>query len=253
MIDSCSRAGLVALVLIAASGLVVPVSAQAEGGPHATRTELEAILAAASQPASREAQANPYYDAARVRQRLEEGDFQPGDQIRVRVEGYSDLSDTFVVDPNRELILPVIGSIPLRGVLRSELQSHLTESIGRYIRDPQVRTESTIRLVVLGGVGSPGYHSVPSHAQLTELFDTAGGTTRTAQITRMRVERNGARILGGNQLHQAVIAGRSVDQLGLQAGDHFVIPESTRWRQVLAVTSGVSSIVWLVWRVNRMR
>src|SRR6266853_6499932 len=54
--------------------------------------------------------------AAQVRERLRDGDFQVGDRIMLRVEGEAGLTDTFTVRGGRELVLPSIGSVPLSGV-----------------------------------------------------------------------------------------------------------------------------------------
>lgn len=247
---------LLAFALFTFPGLAY---AQSSGSIFATRGELEQLLASqttGSGGAADEQQLGAYVSAAVVRQRLEEGDFHPGDEIQVHVEGYQALSNTFVVDPTRSIIFPEIGAVSLRGVLRSELQEHLTQSLARYIRNPIVRTESTIRVVVLGAVGNPGYYSVRPQAQVTDVLQAAGGPTRNARLMRMRVERGstGNRVIAGDQLHQAVIAGRSLDQLGIQAGDQIVVPQQPTMgpvRQALAWTSAVGSVVWLVLRINR--
>jgi protein involved in polysaccharide export with SLBB domain len=248
--------GLVAFTLSSTPDRAI---AQSSGSIFATRAELEQLLAsqtAGSGVATDEQQLGAYVSAASVRQRLEEGDLQPGDEIQVFVEGYPDLSRTFIVEPSRTIIFPEIGPVSLRGVLRSELQEHLTQSLARYIRNPIVRTESTIRVVVLGAVGNPGYYSVKPHAQVTDVLQAAGGTTSKARLMRMRVERGstGNRVIAGDQLHQAVIAGRSLDQLGIQAGDQIVVPEQPTMgpvRQALAWTSAVGSVVWLAMRIRR--
>jgi protein involved in polysaccharide export with SLBB domain len=250
-----------ALPLLAVLACVVapPAMAQSAGGLFATRAELEQLLSTAP----RQGDANgrhlgDYMQPALIRQRLEEGDFQPGDEIHVEVERFGDLSKTYVVDPIRSIILPEIGAVSLRGVLRSEIQDYLTQTLARYINNPVVRTQTTIRVVVLGGVGNPGYYLVPPHAQVTDVLALAGGTTRQAQITKMRVERGTGRerVLAGEQFHQAVIAGRTLDQLGIQAGDHFVIPErstQSQVRNVIGWVTTVGGLVYLVIRINNRR
>src|SRR5438105_3922021 len=60
--------------------------------------------------------------AALIRARLENGDFQAGDRIFIRVEGDSILTDTVTVVEGLQLPIRGLGSIPLHGVLRSELK-----------------------------------------------------------------------------------------------------------------------------------
>src|SRR5574341_1215668 len=77
--------------------------------------------------------------AQQIRLRLERGDFQPGDRLRLQVDSEPQLSDTFPVGPNQELVLPVIGVLSLHGVLRAELQGAMTRELSRFLRDPIVR------------------------------------------------------------------------------------------------------------------
>src|SRR5690606_11495361 len=130
---------------------------------HMTRESLEELLARYEQATrstaySEELRARARYEAGLIRVRLEEGDFQVGDQIQLAVEGQPELTSTFQVAPGRVLILPVIGEIPLKGVLRSELEDHLTKSLGRFIVEPKVRATSQIRISILGQVASPGFY-----------------------------------------------------------------------------------------------
>jgi hypothetical protein len=87
--------------------------------PLATREELEA--------AKERAGASEL--AARIQARLTDGDFRRGDRIALMVQAESTLTDTFVVGSRAELILPppTTGSLSLKGVLRSELESRLTQ------------------------------------------------------------------------------------------------------------------------------
>src|SRR2546425_1957900 len=79
----------------------------------ATRPALAAML-------QRLQQKGPPGEATLVRARLTEGDFQPGDRILLLVEGEKELSDTFTVGPQRDILLPNTGTVSLQGVLRSE-------------------------------------------------------------------------------------------------------------------------------------
>jgi protein involved in polysaccharide export with SLBB domain len=229
-----------ALLALAASVFFVN-SAVAQSAPvdarglHASRAHLEQLLAsyenrAAARELGDEERLRNRAEADAVRARLQEGDFQTGDQIALLVMGHPDLSETYTVDATRSILLPNIGVIPLQGVLRSELEAHLTEHLAQYVRQPRVRAESTIRLLVAGGVGNPGYYSVPSHALITDVLELAGGTGRESRLTRIRVERNGQRIIAGRNLQQAIIAGQTLDQLNIRAGDRVIVPERTNYR-----------------------
>jgi polysaccharide biosynthesis/export protein len=243
-----SAATVVALLFLAAAAPAqnshqTSVSS-AGNGLHATRAELEGMLASSSGGINQTV----------LRTRLEEGDFQTGDQITLFVDTHPDLSGTYVVEPTRTIAIPGVGDIPLRGVLRSELQGHLTQHLGQFVRSPRVRAQSTIRIMVLGGVGQPGFYSVPSHALVTEVIDSAGGTGRESRLTNIRIERDGERVIAGRQLQDAIIAGRTLDQLGVRAGDRVVVPEARgpQIREYLGWIGAIGGVLWtFAWMTGR--
>ncbi|MFO7260824.1 MAG: SLBB domain-containing protein [bacterium] len=257
---------LAALVLAAAPGAVLSQNVQVAASRrtaawdpaqlHMSRESLEELLARYEQATrstaySDELRARARYEAALIRMRLEEGDFQVGDQIQLSVEGHEELTKTFQVAPGRVLILPVIGEIPLRGVLRSELEEHLRKSLARYIVEPRVHATSTIRISILGQVNQPGFYTVPSEMLLTEALMLAGGPAQNAELTKIYIERGNDRIWGGEALQAAIIEGRTLDQLNLRAGDRIIVPgnNQNRWntiRDVLFVLPPVVALLTVI-------
>ncbi len=217
---------------------------------QATRAELEELLQRLQQAAPPDTPSAQAPDSIRaqiayVRARLQEGDFQAGDRIFLLVEGLQQpspeqrtaaatrtveqqLSDTFPVGPGRELSLPTIGPVSLRGVLRSELEAHLTRAIGRFIKDPVVHARATVRLSIVGGVAKPGFYFVPADAVVSEALMVAGGPIQDAKLSDLRIERSGKPLLEGLPLQQAMAEGRTIDELNLRAGDQFVVPINPR-------------------------
>ncbi len=220
-----------------------------------SRAELETLLArydetAASSAYSATLREQARREAALIRNRLTQGDFQVGDQIALMVEGEANLSSAFVVQTGPAVVLPVIGRISLEGVLRSELQPHLQREIGRYIRNPVVHARSSVRLMITGGVGQGGYHVVPTSTVFTDMLMLAGGPAGNAMLQNIRVERGNRVIWEGPALQQAIIEGRTLDQLSIQAGDHVIVPVKGEGRNVLrsayAAAAGLGSIVFLI-------
>jgi polysaccharide export outer membrane protein len=194
-----------------------------------TRPELVQLLARYEQTSrstdlTPEFRARARYEAALITTRLRDGDFQTGDQVTLLVEGEKELSDTFAVNSKRGLDLPAVGEVSLRGVLRSELQGHLSEVLKRFIRDPVVRANSSIRVLVSGEVARPGFYVFDTNSLLSDALMIAGGPTPGAKLTDVRVERAGAVIWDGAALQQAIAEGRTMDQLSLRAGDHVYVP-----------------------------
>ena len=179
-----------------------------------------------------------------IRTRLEHGDFQPGDRIRLQVDSEAQLSDTFPVGPNQELVLPVIGVLSLHGVLRAELQMAMTRELGRFLRDPVVRATPLIRVSVIGEVTKPGYYLVPPTAVMSDAVTAAGGPTQNAKVEEMWVERAGRRYLEGQRLQQVLAEGRTLDDANIRPGDKFVVPakQSGSFYQVVRTVSIILTI-----------
>lgn len=244
LFSSVRRLAFAGVLTLLIGGTAAAQATSTSSGLHATRAELQQMVAARDGRSAAELEA--------IRNRLEEGDFQTGDQVTITVVTHPDLSGTYTVEPDRTIVLPNIGPVSLRGVLRSELEPHLNQYLSRFVREPRVRARSTIRLMVMGGVGRPGFYSVPSHALITEVIDSAGGTGRDSRLTSIRVERDGRRVIDGQPMQDAIIAGRTLDQLNIRAGDRIIVPERrdlARNMQLLWVVTGLISAVYTVTRI----
>ena len=228
----------VALVLLAA-----PLAAQAQDvdqpegwdarKAQVTRADLEELLARLEQTASSNAYSGALRDQARdearlIRARLVEGDFQVGDRILLFVENEEALSDTFAVQPGRIINLPQIGAVSLAGVLRAELESHLNTALAKFLRDPRVQARALIRLTLTGSVGSPGFYMVSAEDLLTDALMLAGGPSSNADVTEIKVLRGDRDIWDGEALQNAIIQGRTIDQLNLRSGDTVNVPEESQ-------------------------
>ena len=147
-----------------------------------------------------------------------------GDRILLRVEREQQLSDTFTVTPGPALVLPAIGAVSLAGVRRSEAEPYLSRELARYLKQPVVHARVLVRLAILGEVERPGFYAIPADAVPSDALMAAGGPTREAKFSGLRVERDGARLWSGDGLQQAIARGVTVDQMGLRSGDRFIVP-----------------------------
>ncbi len=190
----------------------------------ATREDLQAALVEADRIANsggysgsfREAKAR---EAGLIRERLQEGDFQVGDQIQVTIVGETTASGVQSVSPGRMVSLPGLPDIPLRGVLRSEVEPFLRDQVGRYIKNAQVKARGMIRLSILGGVVKPGFYQLDADLMLSDALTAAGGVLPATEFKRSVIHRGPDKILEGEAFTRALADGRSVDQLNLRAGD----------------------------------
>jgi hypothetical protein len=205
------------------------------GGSTRSRSDLESLLVEYQQleqsPAySEDLKAEARSRAAQIRERLQEGDFRLGDAVVLFVQNEPTLPDTISVQSSPEgpvITLPVFGEIALRGVLRSELEAQVTETLSRFIRDPVVRAEGLMRLSVQGAVGQPGFYVVPADMLVSEALMAAGGPAQNADLEDMRIERGPDVLLQGSVLQEELRLGTTLDQLNLQAGDQLVLPADT--------------------------
>ena len=241
--------------------LAQPAAAQTEAGwdtgqLQLTRTQLTELKerlaqAAESKAYSRELRSRAKVQFELVHKRLDEGDFQIGDQVALAVEGEPQLTGTFVVAPGLVLKLPLVGDVPLSGVLRSELQEHMTRQLGQFIRNPVVQARSLIRISIVGMIGKPGFYVVPSESLVTDALMLAGGPSVASDLSRIEIERSGTSIWGGQPLQEAMTQGRTLDQLSLRAGDRIILPAIQQggtvsglpWRQALAGIGAVALVI----------
>jgi protein involved in polysaccharide export with SLBB domain len=147
------------------------------------------------------------------------------------------------------ITLPLFGDIPLTGVLRSEIEEHLTQELGRFIRNPVVRAEGLLRVSIQGSVGSPGFYVVPANMLLSEALMVAGGPG-TSNLDGLRIERGTERLMEGDDLREAVRQGRTLDQLNLQAGDQIYLPPTAGgiWGRLPMIAGIVGSLSFLLLR-----
>jgi protein involved in polysaccharide export with SLBB domain len=191
--------------------------------------------------------------AALIRDRLANGDFQVGDRILIRVDGEPQLSDTFTVQAGPALELPQLDTVSLRGVLRAELANHLQTELARYLRNPVVHVELLVRLLVEGDVARPGYYAAAPRQSLTDVLAQAGGLGARAKPSGMRVERGKDLILSGQSLQDALARGSTLDQLSLRAGDKLSVPsrgDAERTWRILAIIVTMPVAIYSLTRIR---
>jgi hypothetical protein len=259
-----SPRGLVWSLLLAIS-FVIPELARAQAeSPDgrravATREELQAALTEAERIANSGGYSDAYREdqrlvAGMIRGRLTEGDFQVGDQIQLTVFGEVDATGVQTVGPGRVLSVKGLPDIPLRGVLRSEVEPHLREQIGRYVRDAQVKARPMIRLSIIGGVLKPGYYQLDADMMLSDAVMSAGGILATAEFKRSIIHRGEAVLLEKENFTNALAEGQSLDQLNLQAGDAIEVglkPTRDTYRTISMIAI-IPGLILSIYGVGRM-
>jgi protein involved in polysaccharide export with SLBB domain len=226
-----------------------PAPSRVAFAPLATRADLSARGAALEGQLSSSGKTDrerTMRELALVKTRLSEGDFRVGDRLLVVLTRDSAVTDTAAV---RDSLLVTIANLPdvaLRGVLRSELSDRLREHVGKYIRNPQVRASLLTRISIAGGVGRPGFFSVPPDRPLTELIMIAGGPMPGAKLDRIEISRGRTTYLRGRNAKRAVKEGRTLDELGVRSGDEVRIPiqSGLNWQTISQAFFAFSSITF---------
>lgn len=213
---------------------------------EASRSQLQALAittehdaASASDAATRQ---QKQMQAATIRARLRDGDFDVGDRILLSVRGDSLISDTVTVRAGRTIRLENMPDISLQGVLRSELQDYLTTQIARYIKRPEVQTTSLVRVAVMGAVNKPGYYQLPADIAMADAIMIAGGPTQNADVSRTQLTRGTDILYSSSLLGQEVAKGATLDQLNIRPGDQIQIGErhKTNWGLIASIV-GISA------------
>lgn len=225
----------VPLVALCSGAIVRPMVAQAattDGlAPLATRTQLESLAqrreaSARQRRAGSEDRRADSLDAARIRRRLQEGDFRAGDQILLElVGGEKPLNDTLLVRSGGTLVVSDLPEISLAGILRAEVQDYLRTTLARYIREPQVRATPLTRLAVLGEVQRPGFYAFAADMPLSEVIMRAGGPTGQANLHKVDVRRGATVLYNTTDTRDALQRGVTLDQLDLRPGDELAIAQ----------------------------
>ena len=229
-------------------------SVMGESRRQATRSELEKAAKSAenaSMQAPDEKTRNKLrVDALSIRQRLENGDFIPGDRIKLFVEGDSALSDTFTVRGDRMLPLPNIPAISLHGVLDSELEPYLTNELLKYIKRVSLEATPLVRISLVGFPNS-NFYTIPVDAAITDVIAAAGGWGPPTQVAydKAVVRRSGKVFMNPKETAEAIRQAKTVGDMALRDGDELFVPDKAsstfNWQTALAVFGALSTIYFI--------
>jgi polysaccharide export outer membrane protein len=151
---------------------------------------------------------------------------EPGDLIRLnmyRYDGisYEVLSDTFPVEPDGSVYLPLVGRTRAVGLTIPELETRLYEEFSRYLQTPDLTIIPLHRITVLGHVESPGVYLADGSCTVAKLIAQAGGTTEIGDIGRVKVQRDG-KTFGVKMFERVGMCGENEESLC--SGDVLYVP-----------------------------
>ena len=153
---------------------------------------------------------------------------QPGDTIRVTVEGDESLSRAYTLDSQGNFQMPLIGTVKASGKTPSALAQEIAKRLeeGRFLREPKVSMELLARakavVMVRGAVRKAGEFELRTGGRLSDALNEASPTA-VADLSTVRIERADGTVLTLNYLRFQQENDESMKPL-LQAGDIIFMP-----------------------------
>ncbi|HEY9663535.1 MAG TPA: polysaccharide biosynthesis/export family protein, partial [Allocoleopsis sp.] len=157
----------------------------------------------------------------------------PGDSIFVNVLRFADLSFQGTIDLEGNLLVPLVGALPLEGMTVTEAREQIRVALDRYVINPQVDViliaQRSVQVSVLGEVVKPGLYPLAS-PQLAAALMSAGGTTSLADLRTIRIRRtqpDGSVREQDFDLYTPLLNALPMPDIQLADGDIVVIPTLT--------------------------
>jgi polysaccharide export outer membrane protein len=159
-----------------------------------------------------------------------------GDRVNVtifQVPQYSGESDVLV---DGTLNLPLVGSLSVEGLTLLQATDLISNAYGRFLRRPIVTvsllSRRPLQIAVSGEVFRPGSYSLAQQAgvqvpTISQILQTAGGVTQSADIRQIQVRRRSP--AGGQEVinvdfWQLLQTGDLAYDLTLRDGDSIIVP-----------------------------
>ncbi len=118
-----------------------------------------------------------------------------GDRLRIVVFGQEGLSNSYAVDVNGTITMPLIGAVMARGCTPAELAGIITAKLrDGYIREPYVaaEVEAYRPFFILGEVAAPGQYPFVPNLTVESAVAIAGGFSPRARRDSVQITRSNA-------------------------------------------------------------
>ena len=107
-----------------------------------------------------------------------------GDRLRVVVYGQEGLTNSYAIDAGGSITMPLIGSVPARGMTPAGLAASITGRLRNgFIREPSVAVEIEAYrpFFILGEVAAPGQYPYVPNMSVESAVAIAGGFSPRAK------------------------------------------------------------------------
>jgi len=152
------------------------------------------------------------------------------DVVDINVWKEADLSRSIPVRPDGKISMPLLNDVQAAGLTPTQLALHITESLKKFVTDPQVTVIVTQinsqRVYILGEVNRAGAYPLLPDMTVLQALSSAGGFTPFANLKKIYVLRTES----GKQNkfpfnYKEVINNKAPEQnIVMRAGDTIVVP-----------------------------
>ncbi len=206
------------LGILAGLSVAQDTGSSAPTAPPATASPAQPTAADTTSQAATGARSEPYVIGAE-------------DVLSIYVWKEPDMTKTVPVRPDGMISLPLVGDVKAVGYTPLQLQEVITESMKKYISDPQVTVMveriGSLSFNIVGEVNHPGYFPLTRRMTVLDAIAMAGGFrdfAKTKKVYVLRTAANGAQErLPFN--YKDVIKGKNPQQnIELEPRDTIVVP-----------------------------
>lgn len=120
----------------------------------------------------------------------------PGDKVRLKVYGDTDVNDEYEVNSAGYVSIPLVGQVKAAGLTTRQLESALMARMkGKIANDPKINVEiaTYASFYVYGEVKKAGVYPFQPGLTVADAVATAGGLTYRADESKVLLQRAGSR------------------------------------------------------------
>ena len=152
------------------------------------------------------------------------------DVLDISVWKEPEVSRVVPVRPDGKISLPLLNDVQAAGLTPAQLTAQLTESLKKYVTDPQVtvivKTINSQRFYILGEVLKPGAFAMLPGMTVLQALSSAGGFTPFAKMKSIYVlrEESGKKVKYPFNYKEAISGKNAQQDILLKPGDTIVVP-----------------------------
>ena len=152
-----------------------------------------------------------------------------GDEISISVWGYSEFSETIIVDDRGYINPSSYGRIYVKGLTFSKMRSLLKSRFSSFLEmqnseiDVTLAYSRVITVNIVGEVYNPGSYSIPAINTAFNALIAANGPNQIGSVRNIYIKRNG-KIVDSLDVYQFLFNPTQSNDIYMQDGDYLVVP-----------------------------